>query len=127
MKYVFTLLAALVPIILTARPAIPRSKRPEPVAKKVVERPKSDFSPRTYGGRLKCFLGGLIRPRYDYALTGDHGQILAYIDTSELVLGMPLLDLVGKQVSVMGDPEPNEYREALVIKARAMTPVDSER
>lgn len=123
MRPILTAFSLFVPVILIARPQISRTQHAVPVVRSVVDLPKSDFHPGTYGGRLKCFRGGFLRYRYDYALTDDHGQILAYLDTSELVLGTPLRELANQHVSVIGDPETRKYHGRLVVKVRVVTPI----
>ena len=104
-----------------AKPALSRRVSHNVVTVSEANIPPAKVRPSAYSGFLKpskSFF--LLRPNYEYCLTDKKGNTVAFIDTSTLVTGTPLLSFTGKEITVNGQTFPHKYRGVIVIKAQSI-------
>ena len=110
-----------------AKHALSRRAAHAPVTVSESNIPPAKIRPSAYSGILKLtrsFL--LLRPNYEYCITDKKGNTVAFIDTSELVTGTPLLNLSGKEITVTGQTFPHKYRGVIVVKAQSIVTSNSQ-
>ena len=122
MKYIcLVLVASLAAIQASAKPALTRRVAHTPATVSELNIPPAKVRPSAYSGILKPSPSMfLFRPNYDYCITDKKGNIVAFIDASELVTGTPLLNLNGKEITVTGQSFPHKYRGVIVVKAQSI-------
>ncbi|MDR2201088.1 MAG: hypothetical protein LBN94_03200 [Puniceicoccales bacterium] len=89
--------------------------------------PTAKVRPSTYSGRLERFRANFFQlflphPNYEYRIKDDKGKITAFLDTSNLATATPLVNLVGKIVTVNGSSSPHRHRGTIIIKAKYIAP-----
>ena len=122
MKYLYLVLITSLAVVSThAKPALSRRIVHEPAAISESNIPSAKVRPSAYSGTLKPAKSVfLFRPNYDYCITDKKDNTIAFIDTTELVTGTPLLNLKGKEITVTGQSFPHKYRGVIVIKAQSI-------
>jgi hypothetical protein len=89
--------------------------------------PTAKIRPSAYSGRLERFQANFFQlflphPNYEYRIRDEKGKIIAFLDTSNLATATPLVNLVGKVVTVNGSSSPHRYRGTIVVKAKYVVP-----
>jgi hypothetical protein len=92
--------------------------------------PTAKVRPSAYSGRLERFQANFFQlffphPNYEYRIKDEKGEIIAFLDTSNLATATPLINLEGKMVTVNGSSAPHRYRGTIVIKAKYVVPNQS--
>jgi hypothetical protein len=84
--------------------------------------PQAKAHPYAYSGTLKrCdspWIPPFLKPNYDYCITDTKGDTIAFLDVSDLAIGIPLANLTGKTVTVNGQTFPHKYRGVIVVKVK---------
>jgi hypothetical protein len=84
--------------------------------------PQAKAHPYAYSGTLKrCdsfWIPSFWKPNYDYRITDSKGDTIAFLDVSDLAIGIPLANLMGKTVTVNGQTFPHKYRGVIVVKVK---------
>jgi hypothetical protein len=76
-----------------------------------------------YGGYLRRVVSPILlfsSSHYSYCLSDEHGKTIAFLDISDLATSTPLINYLGKRVSVRGISFPHKYRGVMVIKVQHM-------
>ncbi|MDR1434875.1 MAG: hypothetical protein LBI77_00510 [Puniceicoccales bacterium] len=85
--------------------------------------PLAKVRPCVYNGRLKrCqssfFNIPFFRAGYEYCITDEKGETIAFLDISNLAIGTSLYNFCGRNITVNGPSSPHKYRGVMVIKAQ---------
>jgi hypothetical protein len=84
--------------------------------------PQAKAHPYAYSGTLKrCdsfWIPSFWNPNYDYRIVDSKGDTIAFLDVSDLAIGIPLANLIGKTVTVNGQTFPHKYRGVIVVKVK---------
>jgi hypothetical protein len=84
--------------------------------------PQAKVRPYAYSGTLKRYDSfwtlPFLGPNYDYYISDAKGNIVAFLDISELATGTSLANLIDKTITVNGQTAPHKYRGVIIVKAK---------
>jgi hypothetical protein len=104
-------------------------KQPEPNKSTDRSIEQAKVRPQAYSGILKRYdpfwLLPFWKPIYDYCIADIKGNTVAFLDISELAMGIS--SFIDKTVIIYGQTSPNKYRGAIVVKAKHLVPHETKK